>query len=227
MSEPQQVRSRTTRERLVYGAACVFADMGYAASINDITAASGVKKGAIYHHFKSKEDIAKVVVAEGSVSDEPMSEPALVLPTVKFSWAQMVVDQSIRLSVLTGMVPAVRAAHRLATDPGTPFYRQMWHHYHPAIAQILQQAYEKGELLPWIDADSMARTWIAAFTGHDLMRRSDPENLPMDIYELNRSMVVQCVRPEVQREMDLTLERGKELAALHPLYAKAKTLGAA
>ncbi|MEV6810437.1 helix-turn-helix domain-containing protein [Streptomyces sp. NPDC051132] len=226
MSEPQQVRSRSTRERLVYGASLVFADEGYAASISDIVSASGVKKGAIYHHFRNKEEIAAAVIGEGAVSDEPMIEPALVLQTVKFSWVQMVVDQSIRLAILTPEVPAVRAAHRLATEPGTPFFGQIWRHYQPAIALILRQAHEAGELLPWTDPEAMATTWIAAYTGHDLIRRSDPEHLPRDIYELNRNMVVQGVRLEVQRELDLTLERGKDLAHQHPVYARAKTLAA-
>lgn len=223
MSEPRQHRSRTTRERLIYGASCVFADKGYAASINDITAVSDVKKGAIYHHFKTKEDIAGAVVDEGSVSDESTPEPSLVLPTVKFTWVQVVVDQSSRLAALTPEVPAVRAAARLSTEPGTPFYQRLWQYYEPAIAQVLQQAFAEGELLPWINAEQMASTWIAAYTGYDLMRRSDPEHLPEDIYRLNRAMVTQCVRPEVQRDLDLTIKRGRDLAAMHPVYIKAKT----
>ncbi|MEU9761741.1 TetR/AcrR family transcriptional regulator [Streptomyces sp. NPDC047987] len=221
MSGPQQVRSRTTRERLVYGAALVFADMGYAASINDITEASSVKKGAIYHHFRSKEEIAGAVMDEGAVRDESMPASGLVLPD-QFSWVQMVVDQSSRLAALTPEVPAVRAAHRLATEPGTPFFGKIWRHYQPVIAQVLQKAHERGELLPWIDPEEMSKTWIAAFTGYDLIRRSEPENLPQDIYGLNRNMVVQGVRLEIQRELDLTIERGRDLAASHPLYAKAK-----
>ncbi|MEE1737047.1 TetR/AcrR family transcriptional regulator [Streptomyces sp. BE147] len=224
MSGPQQDRSRTTRERLVYGAALVFADMGYAASINDITEASSVKKGAIYHHFKSKGEIAEAVMDEGAVRDEPMPESAPAPPAQELTMVQMVVDQSIRLAVLTPEVPAVRAAHRLATEPGTPFFGRIWRHYQPVVVQVLQQAHDEGELLPWIDPEGLAKTWIAAYTGYDLIRRSDPEHLPQDVYELNRSMVVQGVRPEIQRELDLTIERGRRLASSHPLYTKAKAL---
>lgn len=206
----------------MYGAALKFAEMGYSASINDITEESGVKKGAIYHHFRTKDDIGWEVVRLGAVSDEPGSEPHLVLPTPTFSWVQVVVDQAARLAAITQDVPYVRAAHRLATEPGTPFYQHIWRHFQPAIIQVLQQAYEEGELLPGIDAEAMGKDWIAAFTGYDLMRRLDPENLPKDIYELNRNTVDRCVRPKVLRELDLTIERGKKLAELHPLYIKTK-----
>ncbi|MGW6602235.1 TetR family transcriptional regulator [Streptomyces sp. NPDC055036] len=225
MAGPQQDRSRTTRERLVYGAALVFADMGYAASINDITEVSSVKKGAIYHHFRSKEAIAAAVMDEGAVGDESLPESGLVLPD-QFSWVQLVVDRSICLAALTPEVPAVRAAHRLATEPGTPFFGKIWRHYQPVIVQLLRQAHAKGELLPWIDPEGMAETWIAAFTGYDLIRRSEPEKLPQDVYRLNRNMVVQGVRPEIRRELDLSIERGSDLAVSHPLYVKAKTLAA-
>ncbi|MGW1290627.1 TetR family transcriptional regulator, partial [Streptomyces sp. NPDC002586] len=199
MSEPQQDRSRATKDKLLYGAACAFADLGYSASIRDFTKYSGVKHGAIYHHFGTKDDIGWEVVRLGAVKDESGSEPHRVLPTAEFSWVQMVVDQSGRLAAMTEKVPYIRAAHRLATEPGTPFYQVIWQHFQPEIIQILLKAYDEGELLPGIDAVAMAKDWIAAFTGYDLMRRLDPENLPMDIYELNRNTVERCVRPKVLR----------------------------
>lgn len=230
MPEPQQARSRNTQEKVLHAAAHLFADMGYAASYNDIAEVSGVNKSTILHHFRRKEALAEAVFAAGTVKDEdedePTAEPALLLPTVPFSWAQMISDQSGRLAALTAEIVAVRAAHRLATEPASPVYRGSWAHYQPGITRILQLAHESGELLPWVEADLMATTWIAAFTGHWAMRQLDPENLPVDIYHLNRTMVGQCVRQEIARNLDLSIERGRELAKLHPVYAKAKSLPA-
>jgi AcrR family transcriptional regulator len=46
------------RERLLHEAEKLFAEYGYASvSIRDITQASGMSAGAIYHHFSSKEDL--------------------------------------------------------------------------------------------------------------------------------------------------------------------------
>ncbi|MCZ8521602.1 TetR/AcrR family transcriptional regulator [Paenibacillus mucilaginosus] len=48
-----------TREHIIAKSAELFNRLGYAgASLNDIIAATGIKKGGIYRHFSSKDDIA-------------------------------------------------------------------------------------------------------------------------------------------------------------------------
>jgi TetR/AcrR family transcriptional regulator, transcriptional repressor for nem operon len=52
-------KAELTKRRIVEKAAIVFNQKGYAGtSINDIMEAAGLQKGGIYHHFKSKDDIA-------------------------------------------------------------------------------------------------------------------------------------------------------------------------
>ncbi|MGA4838042.1 TetR family transcriptional regulator [Streptomyces sp. G45] len=216
MTEPQQARAVRTRAQIVDGAARVFADKGYDASINDITEASGIKKGAVYHHFPTKEAIAEAVMADGFVMDESAVASAPL--------AQTVVDTSIRLAVLTSLVPSVRAASRLSTEPGTPFYQRLWHRYGPVVRTILDRARHEGELLPWVDPAAVTTTWVAGYTGYDVMRRPDPEHLPQDIAGLNRAMAVMCFRPETLRELDLTVRRGELLAARHPKLRAARSL---
>lgn len=48
-----------TRDRIIQQAAVVFNQQGYAgASISDVMKATGLKKGGIYNHFKSKDELA-------------------------------------------------------------------------------------------------------------------------------------------------------------------------
>ena len=55
----------TARERLLDAAAEVFAERGYrAASVEDIAAAAGVTKGAVYWNFDSKEDVFFALIEE-------------------------------------------------------------------------------------------------------------------------------------------------------------------
>ncbi len=62
----QQERARRTRAAIVESAAAEFAKRGFAAaSINLILEHSGATKGAMYFHFKSKEDLARAVLEEG------------------------------------------------------------------------------------------------------------------------------------------------------------------
>jgi AcrR family transcriptional regulator len=51
-------RLALTRERLLAAAATVFAQRGYhAASVEEVASEAGYSTGAVYHHFKGKEDL--------------------------------------------------------------------------------------------------------------------------------------------------------------------------
>jgi len=55
----------TARERLLDAAATVFAERGYrAASVDDIAAAAGLTKGAVYWNFEGKEDLFLALIEE-------------------------------------------------------------------------------------------------------------------------------------------------------------------
>lgn len=52
-------KAQVTREHIIQQAAVVFNQQGYAGtSMSDIMQATGLKKGGIYNHFKSKDELA-------------------------------------------------------------------------------------------------------------------------------------------------------------------------
>jgi AcrR family transcriptional regulator len=54
----QQERSETTKAAVIQAARSIFASRGYeAASIDEITKAAGISKGALYHHYRDKTEI--------------------------------------------------------------------------------------------------------------------------------------------------------------------------
>jgi AcrR family transcriptional regulator len=54
-----------TRTRIVAAAVALFAEQGYdATSVNQVVARAGVAKGALYHHFGSKDDLLYEVYRE-------------------------------------------------------------------------------------------------------------------------------------------------------------------
>lgn len=217
MPQPRrQARAVKTRDSLVEGAASVFADKGFDASINDIVEASGITKSSFYYHFANKMEIAAAVVTEGLVLDEP--DPDL-LPRV-----QAVVDTSISLAVLLPEVPVVRAASRLATQPDTPFYRKLWEGYIPYASGLLMEARERGELLPWVDPRAVARLWVGAWTGEDIMHRPNPNELPDAIANINRTIVTMCATAETQRVLNLSVAHGRALTAEHPKLLMARAV---
>jgi AcrR family transcriptional regulator len=63
----RQVRSEVTRRRILDAAIDVFGEVGYAAAgWNTIIERTGMTKGALYHHFESKESLASAIIEEGS-----------------------------------------------------------------------------------------------------------------------------------------------------------------
>ncbi len=61
----RQERAVITRQQIVNGAAEMFDRVGYErASLAEIVELSGITKGALYFHFKSKDDLASVVIDE-------------------------------------------------------------------------------------------------------------------------------------------------------------------
>lgn len=63
----RQVRSEATRRKILEAAIDVFGEVGYAAAgWNTIIERTGMTKGALYHHFDSKESLASAIIEEGS-----------------------------------------------------------------------------------------------------------------------------------------------------------------
>jgi AcrR family transcriptional regulator len=63
----RQVRSELTRRKIIDAAIDVFAEVGYAgAAWGTIIERTGMTKGALYHHFDSKESLASAIIEEGS-----------------------------------------------------------------------------------------------------------------------------------------------------------------
>ena len=63
--ETNQARSERTRFKIISEAASLFHHKGYTATgLDELLKNAGVTKGAFYHHFKSKKDVALAVINE-------------------------------------------------------------------------------------------------------------------------------------------------------------------
>jgi AcrR family transcriptional regulator len=65
MTDGRRLRGEATRERLVSAARELFGARGYdATAVEDVLAAAGVARGALYHHFASKSALFDAVAEE-------------------------------------------------------------------------------------------------------------------------------------------------------------------
>jgi AcrR family transcriptional regulator len=62
-----QARSENTRQKILNAAIDLFSEVGYAAAgLGEIIDRAGMTKGALYHHFDSKEALATAVIEQGT-----------------------------------------------------------------------------------------------------------------------------------------------------------------
>ncbi|MFE1547821.1 ScbR family autoregulator-binding transcription factor [Streptomyces sp. NPDC058718] len=161
----QQERAIATRRRLLMGAAEVFDERGYAAaSINEIQARSGVKKGAMYFHFKSKEEIAQGVMAS-------QLEVALESHSLSSSPMQQVIDLTHELAHRLRTDTLFRASIRLTVEQGTfqPHDTDVYDWWLRAFTRDLARAQGAGELREELSPEDVAASVVGSFTGIQML----------------------------------------------------------
>ncbi|MDQ4501345.1 ScbR family autoregulator-binding transcription factor [Sinomonas sp. ASV322] len=164
-----QERAVITRNAIIRGAAEVFAEHSYAqASLSDIVARANVTKGALYFHFKSKEELASAVideqhkaVLEGAVIVAAMGRSALdTLVLLSVDFCRQLLDDVV-----------VRAGIRLTLE-GVEVGRDLRALYSDWVAStegIIDRGIADGILRPVLPAADLARYMVGAFTGVQLV----------------------------------------------------------
>lgn len=118
----KQARSEYTRLHLIRSAAELFDRNGFAgATLDDVSRAAGVTKGAFYFHFASKKELGGAIQAEAcgmllSFVDK--------LTATETGAIQSLVDLSHMVAHWLGCEPVIRASLRTARecgDRGRPF----------------------------------------------------------------------------------------------------------
>jgi AcrR family transcriptional regulator len=146
----QDLRSETTRQRLVAAARTLFAERGYAGvGTEQIVQAAGMSRGALYHQFRDKADlfaaVAETIHAEiahritaGAQADGP-ADPMATLHAGVRRFLEACADPAVeRILLLDG--PAVL---------GWQAWRDLADHYGLGLLQhALQAAIDAGAITP-------------------------------------------------------------------------------
>lgn len=161
----QQERAVVTRTQIINGAARVFEAHGYGdASLADVAAEAGVTKGALYFHFKTKEDLAQTLIAE---QHKLVSASALTIMEKDFSSLEKLILVSRDFGRQLVAEPIVRAGIKLTLD--APAFGQVvtqpYLDWMDTVAHLIRLAQDAGEVRPELDASAFGRFFPAAFTG--------------------------------------------------------------
>lgn len=165
---PQQQRGHERRQTVVEGAARMFDRVGYGqASLSDIAREAGTTQGSLYFYFPSKEELALAVINEQGTR----SIAALTAPTTATSPFGGLVQAFRAVTELLLTDPITRAGLRLSLEQGviqapTTAFHEQWI---ASVQDRVQASIELGELESPLEPDVLARSFVAFFTGTQLI----------------------------------------------------------
>lgn len=165
----RQVRSEATRQKILDSAIEVFGEIGYAAAgWSTIIERTGMTKGALYHHFDSKESLASNIIEEGS--DRLLSAFRNVCGSSSPGLENLVHGTFTIVEVLRSD-KMVRAAAQLATalsgfnGAASRFYANLV----LETAQEARRAIKEGDLRDDIDPDVLSASLMGTIFGARLI----------------------------------------------------------
>ncbi|MEV0323436.1 ScbR family autoregulator-binding transcription factor [Streptomyces sp. NPDC050658] len=201
----KQERAERTRATLVRAGAEVFAKCGFAgASVTRIAEQAGLTLGAMYFHFKSKEDLAREIV---------MSQPDMVVPPVSAQGLQRVIDVTLTWAYQLREDPLLQAGARLVMDQESFLESNVNSHrqWMGILVADLKDARRRRELRAGVDVDRYARLIVSACTGAQMhaQMESSRRDLPQRIEEMWECLLPAIAVPSAAKKMQFGEERGK------------------
>jgi len=172
-------REQEVRDRIVHAATEVFAEKGYhGATIADVVARSGLSVGAIYTHFRGKDEL--FLRACDATADLGLDELGARLAGLEGTADRLATAVAYYVETIDpvegepGQVGLIRAWAEGDVEPGV---REMLVRRRErlvgAATLLLREGMARGDLPTWLDADAVARAFTALLDGLILQRIED------------------------------------------------------
>ncbi len=178
-------KGEETKVKILQQAAELFNQQGYAgSSISDIMRVTGLQKGGIYNHFKSKDDLALQAFdyAIACVSQRTRS----VLRTKRHAVERLqaiiqVFSSYVDHPPIKGGCPLLNTA--VESDDAHPALReraqQGMNSWRQLICLIIEKGIERGEIRSHVNADEVATILIATLEGAIMMSKLYGDSIHM------------------------------------------------
>jgi TetR/AcrR family transcriptional repressor of nem operon len=177
-------KGEITREKILQTARDLFNVKGFnATTINDLVQATGVKKGCLYFHFPSKNEIAEEVFSQAS--NEFMVFLDGVLggdnPGASIdSFFKLALEKHIAAGFIGGCIFGNTALEMSDSDPDfTRLVERFFDEWTEKLSCVAEKAQIKGQLRKDISSDAVARQIIATIEGGIMMSRLKKSETPM------------------------------------------------
>jgi AcrR family transcriptional regulator len=174
-----------TREQVLEQAAALFNQHGYhGASISDVMEATGLKKGGIYRHFSSKEELALEAFGFAVQKMRERFDEALADKTSALDQLRAIIGVYARIPTdppVPGGCPLLNAA--VESDDGNPELKaeaqRVLSGLKQALRSIVRSGQEQGELLEELDREAFANVFVAQLEGAVMLSKLFGSPTPM------------------------------------------------
>jgi TetR/AcrR family transcriptional repressor of nem operon len=176
-------KGEQTRRKIVEAAAPIFNQRGYeGSSLNDLMEATGLKKGGIYRHFSSKEELAAEAFdytweAAWKARLLHVDEKANGIEKLK----QLIANFVDYRSPVAGGCPILNTA--IDADDGNPVLRarvaKALRSWLTRLQSIVNQAKERRETRADVDPKAVATLIVASLEGALMMSRLERNDDPL------------------------------------------------
>ncbi|MBO2010091.1 TetR/AcrR family transcriptional regulator [Hymenobacter negativus] len=172
-------KAERTRQFIIEQTAPVFNKQGYAGtSLNDLTAATGLTKGAIYGNFENKEEVALAAfdynlglvnegLRAGTLNGSTVREQLLATPRFY--------RQRYPLMKQHGGCPILNAAVECDDAPPAALLQRVQDslaRWHRNIVHLIEKGQQTGEIKPAADASRYASLFITLIEGGILVSKT-------------------------------------------------------
>lgn len=177
-----------SRRDLMNVAIDCFAKYGYAASsIDRIAKAAGVTKGALYYHFKDKEELLFEAVRNrvgqferSVVNDVPLADARAALRKVARLCFEHATRSNHRRMIVTLMVEALDTNPRLELQ-----FREMMQRFRAYLAELVERGQQLLQFRTDVDARLAAEVFAGAVMGVEIQYYQDPKR-----FDLSRALEI-------------------------------------
>ncbi|WP_248928550.1 TetR/AcrR family transcriptional regulator [Paenibacillus hamazuiensis] len=193
-----------TREHIIMKSAQLFNQQGYAgSSLNDIISATGIKKGGIYRHFGSKDEIAleafhyAASIVGRSFSEAIGKEESAAGRLLAFF---RVYEDVVNNPPFIGGCPLQNTA--VESDDTHPALRERAQRgLHDALGmmkQIIYEGIQTGEFKGNLDVDALASFAFSLLEGGIMLSKLDGDNryMKMNIVSFSTYLQQFCLKRE-------------------------------
>ena len=185
------------RQRIVAAAVALFAEQGFdATSVNQVVVRAGVAKGALYHHFDSKDDLLYEVYRE--LVDRQLAglQEILARRLDPESTLRALIDDLVVTTAASAAEAKVfaRESHRLG-DANQARVRAARRRIHDAVIELVRRGQAAGDFAPVASPEMVSFTLFGVINSLPVWYRPDGPKRPGELAAELAALILAALRP--------------------------------